>query len=73
MKLKWYELDGKKFYGAYVCELGNKWILLEFYTTKAEAIKAVKNCKKSYKGNKELDCHVRLYDENGLGIAVYDI
>ncbi len=73
MKLKWYELEDKKFYGAYVWELGNKCILLEFYTTKAEAIKAVKNCKRNYKGNKKLDCYVRLHDENGFGIADYNI
>ena len=73
MKLKCYELDNRRFYGAYVWELDNKCILQDFYTTKAEAIKAVKTCKKNYKGNKELDCYVRLYDENEFEIEDYNL
>ena len=73
MKLSFYELEGKKYYESCVWEQGNNCILLEFYTTKAEAIKSVKTCKKNYKGNNELDCFVRLHDENGFGIEDYNL
>lgn len=73
MRLRFYELDGKPHYEACVWVNGNKCLLSEFYTTKAEAIKAVKICKKSYKGNNELDCFVRLYDEDGFGIKDYNL
>lgn len=73
MRLSIFETDGKKHYSANVWEINGKHLLFQFYTTKKEAIKAVKAYKKSYKGNKELDCYVRLYDKYGFSIEAYDI
>ena len=73
MRLSIFETDGKKHYSANVWEINGKPLLIQFYTTKKEAIKAVKACKKSYEGNKEIDCYVRLYDEYGFSIEAYDI
>ena len=73
MRLSFFELDGKPHYEACVWENGNKCLLLDFYTTKSEAIKAVKTCKKSYKGDNALDCFIRLHDEDGFGIEDYDL
>lgn len=38
-------------------------LLLEEFTTKREAIKCIKDFKKSYKGNERLDCFVNHFDE----------
>lgn len=68
MKIKWYEIEIEKIkvYEALAWENGNKLLLLEHYTTKAEAVKAVKAVKKSYKGSGKLDCYVRYFDhKNG--------
>lgn len=73
MKLSFFEIGGTAYYEACIWENGNNMILCEFYTTKAEATKAVKTCKKSYKGDKEIDCFVRKYDENGAAIADYNL
>lgn len=73
MRLNFFDLDGRFYFEACVWENGNNIILCEFYTTKAEAIKAVKTCKKSYKGNNELDCFVRLHDEYGFVIKDYNL
>lgn len=73
MRLPLFEIDGKQHYEANVWEINGDCLYLDFYSTKNEAIKAVKAYKKSYKGNKELDCFVRLHDENGIGIEDYDI
>lgn len=73
MRLSVFDIDGQEHYEACVYEGGNTCLLCEYYTTKSEAIKAVKNCKKSYKGNYDLDCFVRLHDVNGMGIADYDL
>lgn len=65
MKIEWY-FDVKEAYEALVWENGNALLLDEDYTTKAEAFKAVKTFKKSYKGNGKLDCYVRYFDyQNG--------
>lgn len=65
MKIEWY-FDVKEAYEALVWENGNTLLLDEDYTTKAEAFKAVKTFKKSYKGNGKLDCYVRYFDyQNG--------
>lgn len=65
MKIEWY-FDVKEAYEALVWENGNTLLLDEDYTTKAEAFKAVKMFKKSYKGNGKLDCYVRYFDyQNG--------
>ena len=61
MKIRWND-DATELYEAVVWENGNNLLLDEYYTTKAEAVKAVKAVKKSYKVNGELDCYVRYYD-----------
>ena len=68
MRSDLFDTIGIKYYEACVVEDGNKYLLLDFFTTKDEAIKAVKTCKKNYKGEKDLDCFVRLHDKNGFGI-----
>lgn len=73
MRLNLFNLDGQQYYEANVWEENGDCLMLDFYSTKNEAIKSVKSYKKSYKGNKELDCFVRLHDENGVGIADYNI
>lgn len=63
MKLNWFEGD-RPFWEA------NVWIyngvgdalLLERFTTKAEAIKCVKDFRKKYKGGDRLDCFVSRFD-----------
>lgn len=61
MKIKWND-ETTEVYEAVVWEDGNVLLLDEYYTTKTEAVKAVKAVKKSYKGNGELDCLVRYHD-----------
>lgn len=75
MKIKWYEVEVEKIkvYEALVWENGNKLLLLEHYTTKAEAVKAVKAVKKSYKGSGELDCYVRFFDHKNGIVKDYEI
>lgn len=73
MRLDVFDLDGRQYCEANVWEENGNCLYLDFYTTKSEAIKEVKAYKKSYKGTKELDCFVRLHDENGFGIADYDV
>jgi hypothetical protein len=63
--MKGYQI-GKPFYQA------NIWVkngvgdplLLEEFTTKREAVNCIKNFKKSYSGENELDCYVVHFDEN---------
>ena len=38
-------------------------LFLESYTTKREAVKAIKDFVKSYKGSERLDCFVNHFDE----------
>lgn len=65
MKIEWY-FDVKEAYEALVWENGNTLLLDEDYTTKAEAFKAVKACKKNYNGKGKLECYVRYFDyQNG--------
>ena len=73
MRLQFFELNGKQYYEANVWEENEGWLLCDCYSTKNEAIKAVKTYKKNYKGNKKLDCFVRLHDKNGIGIVDYNI
>lgn len=39
-------------------------LLLEYFTTKREAIKCIKDFLKSYKGGERLDCFVNHFDED---------
>ena len=73
MKLDLFDTYGKEYYETVVYEVDRICLLLNFYTTKAEAVKAVKDFKKSYKGKYQLDCFVRRHDEYGFAIADYDV
>ena len=72
--MKGYEI-GKPFYQA------NVWIkngagdplLLEEFTTKKEAVACIKNFKKIYKGENDLDCYVSHFDEDGFSEYSFDI
>lgn len=65
MKIIWND-EKTNVYNAVVWKNENECILDEYYTTKSEAVKAVKAVKKSYKGNGEHggfpDCFVRYFD-----------
>lgn len=75
MKIKWYDVEVEKIkvYECLVWENGNKLLLIEHYTTKSEAVKAVKTVKKSYKGNGKLDCYVRYFDHKNDVVKDYEI
>lgn len=53
MRLSAFDIEGREHYESCVIEGGNKYLLLDFFTTKNEAIKAVKKCKRKYKGEKK--------------------
>lgn len=61
MRLKWND-EAMRVYEAVVEEDGNRCLLANHYSTKEEAVKAVEFCKANYKGNGELDCYVRYFD-----------
>lgn len=61
MKLNWFD-EVKTMYEAVVWEDDNNLLLDEGYTTKSEAVKAVKAFKKNYNGKGKLDCYVRFFD-----------
>lgn len=61
MKINWFD-EVKTMYEAVVWEDGNRCLLANHYSTKKEAVKAVEFCKANYKGNGELDCYVRYFD-----------
>lgn len=74
MKLEWqYDIKIKKAYESVVWEDGNTLLLDECYTTKAEAFKAVKKFKKSYKGNGKLECYVRFFDFENDWVQDYNL
>ena len=68
-------VEGKPFYRAFVWEKDGAydWLLKEAFTTKREAISCIKTFKKTYTGSKELDCYVRLYDENECTVDDFDV
>lgn len=61
MKLNWFD-EVKTMYEAVVWEDDNNLLLDEGYTTKSEAVKAVKAFKKNYNGKGKLECYVRFFD-----------
>lgn len=81
MKIKWYKVETEKtkeyeaiaWVSGYMGGRGNKLLLLEHYTTKAEAVKAVKAVKKSYKGNGEPNYYVRFFDHKNGIVKDYEI
>ena len=73
MKLNCFELDEQSYYEAVVWdETGNTQLLSEYYTTKNEAKKTVRNFVKNYKGTFG-DCFVRQFDEQGFAVEDYKI
>jgi hypothetical protein len=48
-------------------------ILLAEFTTKKEAVDCIKKFRKQYKGNDELNCYVRYFDENGYSYYTFDV
>ena len=62
----------KRMYESVVWEDYNNLLLDESYTTKVEAVKAVKAFIKNYKGNGKLAYYVRFFDfENDFAEDVY--
>lgn len=67
--------NGKPFYQANVWVengLGDP-LLLEEFTTKKEAVSCIKKFKKNYKGNDELECFVKRFDENECTDYSFDV
>lgn len=77
MKLNYFEIDEQSYYEAVIWDkTGNTQLLSEYYTTKNEAKKAVRNFVKNYKGTKVIipeNCFVRLFDEQGCAIEDYEV
>lgn len=77
MKIEWYETDGQSCYQAVIWDkTGNTQLLADYYTTKNEAKKAVRNFVKNYKGTKVIvpeNCYVRQFDEDGCAIEDYEV
>lgn len=72
MKLNWYE-EVTEAYEAVVWEQGNTCLVDEYYTTKVEAVKAVKTFKANYTGSEELDCFVRYFDYQDGTVEDYNL
>lgn len=77
MKLNYFEIDEQSYYEAIIWDkTGNVQLLAEYYTTKNEAKRAVRNFVKNYKGTKVIipeNCFVRLFDEQGCAIEDYEV
>lgn len=77
MKLNYFEMDEQSYYEAIIWDkTGNVQLLAEYYTTKNEAKRAVRNFVKNYKGTKVIipeNCFVRLFDEQGCAIEDYEV
>ena len=72
MKINWFE-EVKTMYEAVVWEDDNNLLLDEDYTTKSEAVKAVKAFKKNYKGKGKLECYVRFFDFENDWVQDYNL
>lgn len=77
MKLNYFEIDEQSYYEAVIRDkTGNVQLLAEYYTTKNEAKRAVRNFVKNYKGTKVIipeNCFVRQFDEDGFAIEDYEV
>lgn len=73
MKLDLFDIDGREYYEACVFEEGEDCLLYGCYDNRTEAIKVIKDFKKSYRGRRELDCFVGRHDERGFAIEDYDV
>lgn len=72
MKLNWFD-EVKTMYEAVVWEDDNNLLLDEDYTTKSEAVKAVKAFKKNYNGKGKLECYVRFFDFENDWVQDYNL
>lgn len=73
MRLSIFQIPHKTtFYNANVRD-GSEILLDEYFTAKREAIKEVQNFRKKYKGEKRIDCFVRVFDADGFAIEDIDI
>lgn len=77
MKIEWYETDGQSCYQAVIWDrTGSVQLLDDYYTTKNEAKRAVRNFVKNYTGTKVIvpeNCFVRQFDEDGCAIEDYEV
>lgn len=77
MKLNYFEIDEQSYYEAVIWDkTGSVQLLAEYYTTKNEAKRAVRNFVKNYKGTKVIipeNCFVRQFDEDGFAIEDYEV
>ena len=77
MKLNYFEIDEQSYYEAVIWDkTGNVQLLAEYYTTKNEAKRAVRNFVKNYNGPKGIipeNCFVRQFDEDGFAIEDYEV
>ena len=77
MKLDYFETDGQSYYEAIIWDkTGNIQLLSEYYTTKNEAKRAVRNFVKNYTGTKVIipeNCFIRQFDEDGCAIEDYEV
>lgn len=72
MKINWFD-EVKTMYEAVVWEDDNNLLLDEDYTTKSEAVKAVKAFKKNYNGKGKLECYVRFFDFENDWVQDYNL
>lgn len=72
MKINWLD-EVKTAYEAVVWEDDNNLLLDEGYTTKSEAVKAVKAFKKNYNGKGKLECYVRFFDFENDWVQDYNL
>lgn len=80
MKLNLLDTIGKQYYNAVICKYNNyiddcgknyDILLNEYFTTKKEAIKAIKETLKNYKKS-DLDCFIVKMDKKGCYITRYN-
>ena len=66
---------GKPFYQANIWIKGGSGdpLLLEEFTTRREAVACIKNFKKQYQGQEELECYVVHFDENECSDYSFDV
>lgn len=75
MKLDLFNCEGRPYYEANVWIYNGKGdpLLLEYFTTKREAVACIKRFIKTYKGEERLDCYVNRFDEEDNWEACFDV
>lgn len=68
-------IEGKPYYRAcvWIKNGTDDALFMDYFTTKREAISAIKRFKKNYTGQDELDCYARLLDEDGNAVCDFDV